>query len=43
LAEEPELADSNFVEDTAVVIDDRALIPIMGAVERRIETPKVNI
>eukprot|EP00029_Vermamoeba_vermiformis_P011132 TRINITY_DN6048_c0_g1_i1.p1 TRINITY_DN6048_c0_g1~~TRINITY_DN6048_c0_g1_i1.p1 ORF type:complete len:275 (-),score=27.71 TRINITY_DN6048_c0_g1_i1:16-840(-) len=42
LPEEPDLADSNFVEDTTVVIDDTAIIPIMGALERRPETTKIK-
>jgi dimethylargininase len=38
LAIEPDLPDSVFVEDTAVVVDELAVIPVMGAPSRRRET-----
>lgn len=38
LPEEPELADSVFVEDTAVVLDEVAVITRPGAASRRAET-----
>jgi dimethylargininase len=38
---EPELPDSVFIEDTAVVFDELALIARLGAVSRRAETPAV--
>jgi dimethylargininase len=41
LAEEPELADSVFVEDTAIVLDEVAVITRPGAASRRAETTSV--
>ena len=41
LPEEPELADSVFVEDTAVVLDEVAVITRPGAPSRRPETSSV--
>jgi dimethylargininase len=41
LAAEPELPDSVFVEDTAVVLDEIAVITRPGAESRRPETPSV--
>lgn len=41
LSEEPELADSVFVEDTAIVVDEVAVIARPGARSRRPETPAV--
>lgn len=41
LPDEPELPDSVFVEDTAVVLDEIALIARPGAVSRRAETATV--
>jgi len=41
LAEEPELADSVFVEDTAVVLDEVAVITRPGAPSRRAETASI--
>lgn len=38
LAVEPGLPDAVFVEDTAVVVDEVAVIPVMGAASRRPET-----
>jgi len=38
LAEEPDLPDAVFVEDAAVVVDEVAVIPVMGAASRRPET-----
>jgi dimethylargininase len=38
LPPEPDLPDSVFVEDAAVVLDEVAVIPIMGAPSRRDET-----
>ena len=38
LAPEPDLPDAVFVEDAAIVVDEVALIPIMGAASRRPET-----
>ncbi|HSB09832.1 MAG TPA: arginine deiminase family protein [Blastocatellia bacterium] len=38
LAAELDLPDSVFVEDAAVVVDEVALIPVMGAASRRPET-----
>src|SRR2546426_6698491 len=35
---EPELPDAVFVEDAAVVVDEVAVIPIMGTPSRRPET-----
>jgi dimethylargininase len=41
LAEEPQLADSVFVEDTAIVLDEVAVITRPGAASRRAETASV--
>jgi dimethylargininase len=41
LPEEPELADSVFVEDTAIVLDEVAVITRPGASSRRAETAAV--
>lgn len=41
LGEEPELADSVFVEDTAVILDEVAVIARPGAESRRPETASV--
>lgn len=41
LPEEPELADSVFVEDTAIVLDELAVITRPGAQSRRAETPTI--
>jgi dimethylargininase len=41
LPEEPELPDSLFVEDTAVVLDEIAVICSMGTESRRKETPTI--
>ena len=41
LPEEPELADSVFVEDTAIVLDDVAVITRPGAPSRRAETAAI--
>jgi len=41
LAEEPELADSVFVEDTAIVLDEVAVITRPGAPSRRAETVSI--
>ena len=38
LAAEPGLPDAVFVEDAAIVVDEVAVIPIMGAASRRHET-----
>ena len=38
LPPEPELPDAVFVEDAAIVVDEVAVIPIMGAASRRPET-----
>ena len=38
LAPEPDLPDAVFVEDAAVVVDEAAVIPVMGAPSRRPET-----
>lgn len=38
LAAEPDLPDAVFVEDAAVVVDEIAMIPRMGAASRRFET-----
>jgi len=37
LAAEPDLPDAVFVEDAAIVVDEVAVIPIMGAASRRAE------
>ena len=41
LAEEPQLADSVFVEDTAIVLEEVAVITRPGAASRRAETASV--
>lgn len=41
LPSEPDLPDAVFVEDPAVVVDEVAVIPIMGAPSRRPETASV--
>ena len=41
LAEEPDLADSVFVEDTAIVLDEVAVITRPGAPSRRAETASI--
>src|SRR5262245_15864336 len=41
LAEEPELPDSVFVEDTALVLDEVAVVLRPGALSRRPETESV--
>ncbi len=41
LPEEPELPDSVFVEDTAIVLDELAVITRPGAPSRRPETPSI--
>lgn len=41
LPEEPDLPDSVFVEDTAIVLDDVAVITRPGAESRRLETPTI--
>ena len=41
LPEEPELADSVFVEDTAIVLDEVAVITRPGAPSRRAETASI--
>ena len=38
LAAEPSLPDAVFVEDAAIVVDEVAVIPAMGAPSRRAET-----
>jgi dimethylargininase len=38
LAAEPDLPDAVFVEDAALVVDEVAVIPVMGAATRRPET-----
>lgn len=38
LPPEPDLPDAVFVEDAAIVVDEVAMIPIMGAASRRPET-----
>jgi dimethylargininase len=43
LREEPDLPDSVFVEDTAVVFDEVAIIARPGAVSRRPETRSVSL
>jgi dimethylargininase len=37
LAAEPDLPDAVFVEDAAIVVDEVAVIPVMGAASRRAE------
>src|SRR5215469_4087748 len=41
LAEEPELADSMFVEDPAIVLDEVAVICPLGTETRRKEAPSL--
>ena len=41
LPAEPDLPDAVFVEDTAIVVDEVAIIPVMGATSRRPETVSV--
>ncbi|HEY9230765.1 MAG TPA: arginine deiminase family protein [Blastocatellia bacterium] len=41
LPPEPDLPDAVFVEDTAIVVDEVAVIPLMGAASRRPETVSV--
>src|SRR6185295_12463036 len=41
LAAEPDLPDAVFVEDAAVVVDEVAVIPVMGAASRRPETESI--
>lgn len=41
LPEEPDLPDSVFVEDTAIVLDELAVITRPGAPSRRSETPSI--
>ena len=41
LPEEPQLADSMFVEDTAIVLDEVAVICPMGTGSRRKELPTI--
>ena len=41
LPAEPHLPDAVFVEDTAIVVDEVAIIPVMGAASRRPETASV--
>jgi dimethylargininase len=41
LAAEPGLPDAVFVEDAAIVVDEVAVIPVMGAASRRPETESV--
>lgn len=38
LTAEPDLPDAVFVEDAAIVVDELAVIPVMGAASRRLET-----
>lgn len=38
LTVEPDLPDAVFVEDAAIVVDEVAVIPVMGAASRRLET-----
>src|SRR5436190_24028657 len=42
LAEEPELADSVFVEDTAIVVDEIAVLTRPGAESRRGEVDSIG-
>jgi dimethylargininase len=42
LPAEPELPDAVFVEDAAIVVDEIAVIPIMGAASRRPEARSVR-
>lgn len=41
LSAEPDLPDSVFVEDAAIVVDELAVIPVMGAASRRAETASI--
>jgi dimethylargininase len=41
LAAEPDLPDAVFVEDAAIVVDEVAMIPVMGAASRRPETERL--
>ena len=41
LPAEPDLPDAVFVEDAAIVVDEVAVIPIMGAASRRAETASI--
>src|SRR5690348_17112739 len=41
LPAEPDLPDAVFVEDAAVVVDEVAIISVMGAASRRPETASV--
>lgn len=41
LPAEPALSDAVFVEDAAVVVDEVAVIPIMGAPSRRVEVESI--
>ncbi|MFL6275629.1 MAG: dimethylarginine dimethylaminohydrolase family protein [Blastocatellia bacterium] len=41
LPAEPDLPDAVFVEDAAIVVDELAVIPLMGAASRRPETKSV--
>jgi dimethylargininase len=43
LAEEPDLPDSVFVEDTAIVLDELAIITRPGALSRRRETESIAL
>ena len=43
LPEEPELPDSVFVEDTAIVLDEVAVISRPGAASRRAETASIAV
>jgi len=42
LAAEPDLPDAVFVEDAAIVVDEVAVIPVMGAASRRPETESLG-
>jgi dimethylargininase len=42
LPAEPELPDAVFVEDTAVVVNELAVVAAMGAVKRRSELPSLT-
>lgn len=41
LSAEPDLPDAVFVEDAAIVVDELAVIPVMGAASRRAETASI--
>ncbi|HKQ05256.1 MAG TPA: arginine deiminase-related protein [Blastocatellia bacterium] len=43
LPAEPDLPDAVFVEDAAIVVDELAVIPLMGAASRRPETRSVAV